>query len=136
MRIFEKISGWFAPRELTRNRIWFAFVMAALTDGAQFLLGPVGWVLLDDFLDVVAMVLISATLGFHMLLLPTFLIEMLPLADMLPTWTGCTAAVIMMRRKGQPQPAPLPTKMANVSPPIISESQPPRQPDSGLQPGK
>ena len=39
----------------------------------------------------------------------------LPIADMLPTWTGCTAAVVMLRRKAQAQPPPLPMKMAKVT---------------------
>jgi len=117
MQIVDRVTRMFGPRELSRTRIVFAMVVAALTDAAQFLLGPLGWVFLDQALDVAAMLLISAVIGFHMLLLPTFVIEALPLADMLPTWTGCTAAVVLLRRKQQ-QPAippPLPTKMANVS---------------------
>ncbi len=123
MKTFDKIAGWFSPAEITRKRMWFAFVVAGVTDTVQLLLGPLGWVLVDDLLDVGAMVLISASIGFHMLLLPTFVIEMLPLADMLPTWTGCTAAVVFMRRKGPTEPPPLPTKMAKVAPPVIKESQ-------------
>ena len=100
---------------LTRKRIWFAFAVAALTDSAQLLLGPLGWAFVDEGLDVIAMVLTTAAIGFHMLLLPTFVIELVPLADMLPTWTGCTAAVVMLRRKAQAQPPPLPMKMAKVT---------------------
>lgn len=137
MRIVDKISGLFVPPELTRKRMWVAFVVAAVTDTLQLLLGPLGWLVLDDLLDVIAMVLISAAVGFHLLLLPTFLIEMLPLADMLPTWTGCTAAVVMMRKRTQPQPPPpLPTKMANVTPPIIGETEPQPERAPGLEPNK
>lgn len=118
MQIVDRVTRVFAPRELSRTRIALALTVAGLTDAAQFALGPLGWVFLDQALDVAAMLLTSAAIGFHMLLLPTFVIEMLPLADMLPTWTGCTAAVILLRRKQQ-QPAvppPLPTKMAKVTP--------------------
>ena len=47
--------------------------------------------------------LTCAALGFHMLLLPTFVIELVPVADMLPTWTGCTAAVVMLRKRARAQ---------------------------------
>ena len=69
------------------------------TDVLQFALGPLGWMGVDEGLDVVATVLIWRTLGFHPLLLPTFVIEFLPLADVLPTWTGCVALVIALRRR-------------------------------------
>jgi hypothetical protein len=41
-------------------------------------------------------------LGFHPLLLPTFVVEFLPVADMLPTWTGCVALVVALRKRQQP----------------------------------
>jgi hypothetical protein len=63
------------------------------------------------------MVLTSAAIGFHMLLLPTFVIELVPVADMLPTWTGCTAAVVMLRKRAQAQEPPIPMKMAKVTEP-------------------
>ena len=94
-----------------------------MTDAVQLSLGPVGWFLLDEGLDVLAMVLTSAALGFHMLLLPTFVIELLPVADMLPTWTACTAAVVVLRKNAQNRPA-----SAIVAPPkIIDAASPPAQ---------
>jgi hypothetical protein len=89
---------------LTRPRIWLAYAIAASVDACQWLLGPVGWVLPDEVLDVVAGILISLTIGFHPLLLPTFVLELLPVADLLPTWTGCVALVILLRRKSDPPP--------------------------------
>jgi hypothetical protein len=115
MKFSERIASLCVVPVLTRKRIWFAFAVAALTDSAQLLLGPLGWAFVDEGLDVIAMVLTTAAIGFHMLLLPTFVIELVPLADMLPTWTGCTAAVVMLRRKAQAQPPPLPMKMAKVT---------------------
>jgi len=117
MKRGEKILRLFIAPELTRRRIWFAFIVAGLTDTVQLVLGPFGWVIIDESLDVVAMILTSASIGFHMLLLPTFIIELLPVTDMLPTWTACTAAVVMLRKKAQAKPPPLPTKLAKVSPP-------------------
>ena len=86
------------------------------TDGLQILFGPLGWAFVDEGLDVLAMVLISATLGFHILLLPTFALELLPVTDMLPTWTGCTAAVVMLRRREFAKTDGLPPKQINSQP--------------------
>jgi hypothetical protein len=93
-------------------------------------MGFLGWLGLDEVLDLIAMILICASLGFHMLLLPTFVIELFPVADMLPTWTGCTAAVVLLRRKTQSQSSPLPAKMATSTPPIITDL-PARQEQAG-----
>ena len=35
------------------------------------------------------MILTSWVIGFHFLLLPTFVIELVPVLDDLPTWTAC-----------------------------------------------
>jgi hypothetical protein len=100
------------PPLLTPGRTWLAYTIAVTTDALQFLLGPVGWAGADEILDVAAAVLMLRVLGFHPLLLPTFLIELLPMADMLPTWTGCAALVIGLRRRQQigrpPTPGPGP----------------------------
>ncbi len=136
MNIADKISQVFVAPQLTRRRIWFAFIVAGLTDTLQILLGFVGWLGFDEVLDVMAMILTSAAIGFHMLLLPTFVIELLPVADMLPTWTGCTAAVVMLRRRAQTQaaPPPLPAKMANVSsPPVSPDTTAPAESTGSLQ---
>jgi hypothetical protein len=97
------------PPVLTRRRIWLAYGIAVGADALQFLIalaGPPGW-FLDDAIDVVAMILLTVVLGFHPLFIPTFIAELVPLVDMLPTWTGCTAIVIALRRK-QPVPEPPP----------------------------
>jgi len=98
----------FLVRPLTRGRVLFAFGVAVTTDAIQVGLGPAGGIVVNQVLDVLAMVLISRAIGFHSLLLPTFIIEFFPLVDMLPTWTGCTAAVVMLRRRAAEPPAPLP----------------------------
>ena len=72
-----------------------------MVDGVQLVLGPLGWSIADETLDVLAMVAISWLLGFHPLLLPTFLIELFPVADVLPTWTGCVGLVVALRRREQ-----------------------------------
>jgi hypothetical protein len=47
------------------------------------------------------MVLTSWLIGFHWLLLPTFVLELVPVLEDLPTWTACTIAVIVLRKSGQ-----------------------------------
>ncbi|HEX5474449.1 MAG TPA: hypothetical protein VFX12_07295 [Vicinamibacterales bacterium] len=87
---------------LTPSRVRSAYGIAIATDVLQFVLGPFGWAGADELLDIFAMFLEVRLLGFHPLLLPTFLIEILPITDVLPTWTGCVALVIAMRKKTGP----------------------------------
>lgn len=110
---------------LTKSRIWFAVVVALVTDALQLALGPFGWVFVDEGLDIVAMVLISWAIGFHMLLLPTFVIKFIPGPDMLPTWTGCTAAVIMLRKRAQQKPPVDVTSEVTPIPPVQLNAQGP-----------
>ena len=98
---------------LTRRRIWLAFMVAIVADGLQLLSGPAGWFFFDEAIDVVAMILVSLLLGFHPLFLPTFVVKFIPVVDMIPTWTGCVAFVIALRRRQQRQPSPPP------APPVI-----------------
>ena len=84
---------------LTQNRVRLAFAVAIATDVLQLALGPFGWPLADEILDLVAAAATWKLLGFHLLLLPTFILEAVPVADLLPTWTGCVALVVAMRRK-------------------------------------
>lgn len=101
MKFLENVLHRFNRPVLTRSRIFFAFLVALGTDALQFGLGPFGWLFVDEGLDVLAMILISWAIGFHMLLLPTFVIEFIPGPDMLPTWTACTAAVVMLRKRAE-----------------------------------
>jgi hypothetical protein len=84
---------------VSRQRVIAAFVVALVTDAAQLLLGPLGWVGMDQALDLVAMILITALIGFHPLLLPSFFLELVPVADLLPTWTICVAMVVGFKLK-------------------------------------
>lgn len=106
--VFWGMGNRLLPPVLTRRRIWLACCLALAADGLQLLLGPLGWAGVDEVIDVVTMVLLTLTLGFHPLFLPTFVIEFIPIADMLPTWTGCTFLVIGLRRKQTAPPASTP----------------------------
>ena len=106
-KVFEAFLSQFQPPILTRERVRLAYGIAVTTDVLQLLLGPFGWAFADELLDVTAMILIWRLIGFHPLLLPTFALEFLPVADMLPTWTGCVAIVVAIRKRQQARmPAP------------------------------
>jgi hypothetical protein len=85
--------------DVTPQRVRAAYGVAIATDVLQFALGPLGWMFADEILDAIALVATTRLLGFHPLLLPSFLLELLPVADMLPTWTGCVALVVAIRKK-------------------------------------
>ena len=88
----------------TRSRIKAAYGVAIATDVMQLALGPFGWAFVDEILDVIALILTTRLLGFHPLLLPTFVLELVPIVDVLPTWTGCVALVVATRKKQPPTP--------------------------------
>jgi hypothetical protein len=103
-------QGWLQrlfPRApmLTTPRVRSAYLIAMAADVVQLLLGPAGWLFADEIIDVAAMVAISRLIGFHPLLLPTFVVELVPVADLLPTWTGCVALVVALRKREPPPPA-------------------------------
>jgi hypothetical protein len=109
-----KTSRFFRLPRLTRARIALALAVALFADGLQFFLGPLGWVFGDQAIDCVAMALTSWAIGFHILLLPTFVIELVPVLEDLPTWTACTIAVIALRKREQrniPPPAKQPVEI-------------------------
>jgi hypothetical protein len=125
MNFFDKLMDILPAPQLTRGRIVFAMIIAVVADFLQIVLLPLEWMFIQQIVDVVAMVLTSLVLGFHLLLLPTFVIEFIPGVDMLPTWTGCVIAVIALRKRGQ---AGTPSVTSDLPPVIdVEESKPPRQ---------
>lgn len=116
-----------------------ALGLALVTDGIQLIVGPVP--IVAEVLDVVVMLLMTWLIGFHLLLLPTFLVEFIPVIDMLPTWTACVAAVLAIRKREQSVPSTVSAPVAPVSaPPIIPRETdlPPQitsgEPDQGTRP--
>jgi hypothetical protein len=108
------------PPVLTTSRVRLAYAVAVTTDVLQFILGPIGWAFADEVLDVAAMALTWGLIGFHPLLLPTFVVEFLPIADILPTWTGCVAIVVALRKRpavkvAAPAEPPDPSSMSRDS---------------------
>ncbi len=92
------------PSKLTDERMAAALVAALVVDGLQFFMQAVP--LAPQLLDVVAMVLVTVAIGFHVLLLPSFVLELVPILNDFPTWTGCVIAVIALRRREARMPTP------------------------------
>src|SRR4051812_18196750 len=82
-------------------RLRSAYAVPMGTGLLQMLVGPFGWAFADEILDIIAAAATWRLLGFHPLLLPTFVVEFLPVSDLLPLWTGCVALVIATRRRQQ-----------------------------------
>jgi hypothetical protein len=83
----------------SRVRIAAAIAVAVAADAVPFLLGPLGWTFADEIIDVIVMAVESLLLGFHWLFLPTFVLEVIPFVDALPTWTACVLAVVAIRKR-------------------------------------
>lgn len=124
MKLLAKTARLFTVPVLTKGRIWFAFAVAGATDAIQVATGPLSWVFVDQALDVLAMGLTIGAIGFHPLLLPTFVVEALPLTDMLPTWTACTAAVVVLRKRAQAKPPPMPPSAIDLPPAAAAKELP------------
>ena len=100
--------------KLSRRRMILAFAIAIIADGLQYPITAAtatGILALpgeaaDFALDCFVMILTSWLLGFHWVLLPSLIAELVPGLDLLPTWTGCVAFVIWQRQKERKPPAP------------------------------
>jgi hypothetical protein len=97
-----------SPARLTRGRMLCAIAIAVAADVLQIMLVPLMWTFAQSLVDVVAMALVVLVLGFHPLLLPTFIIELIPGVDVIPTWTGCVIAVLALRKSAERKAAPPP----------------------------
>ena len=128
MSFFDKLTGRLSAPKLTRGRIALALLVALAADALQipFAVPPA-----TEIIDVIAMLLTMWLVGFHLLLLPTFIIEFIPIAGMLPTWTACVGAVIVLRKREQ---AARPT-VIDVDSTTATPSQPlPPQPNAAPPP--
>ena len=109
-----KLKSIFRAPVLSRTRMVLALAIAVAVDSVQLLTNAAGWFGFDQAVDCVAMILISWAIGFHILLLPTFVFELIPVLEDLPTWTACTVAVIALRKREQQKP---PSAPPSVPPP-------------------
>ena len=105
--------------KVSRARLRMALAIAILADVLQWCIGPFGWVGADQAIDIIAMICTIWLLGFHPLLLPTAVMEFIPVVDWLPSWTGCVLLVIARRKKEE-------TQMGREHDPVAAIVNPPR----------
>ena len=70
---------------------------------------------LDDIVDAVVCALLTWLVGWHYSFLPSFLVKMVPMVDLAPTWT---IAIMIATRKGS---SPVPPKLNELPPPKNSK---------------
>jgi len=89
-------------KALTASRIRAARALAVAADLLQVAVFPAfapGYLsVLNDALDVAVAIALFTLVGWHWAFLPTFIVELVPLADLVPTWTG--AVWIATRDRG------------------------------------
>ena len=89
---------------LSPGRVWLARGIAMAADLLQIVLFPYfaegALSPLDTVMDVVVGVVLVLLVGWHIAFVPTFVVEMLPMADLAPTWT--LAVFIATRGRGGP----------------------------------
>ena len=90
----------------TSKRVWAARALAVFVDGLQILTIPAffGGIAspMNDVLDVLAGVAFVLLLGWHWAFLPTFVTELVPFADVFPTWTAAVFFVTLGKRRPPP----------------------------------
>jgi hypothetical protein len=127
MTLTDKIkAACTAPQRLTIKRIVAAVAVALVADGLQIPFQAVP--LVPEIIDVITMAFTTWLLGFHLLLLPTFAVEFIPVVDMLPTWTGCVLAVIALRKRNQNNATNVttPHTLTTIAAPQKEDSTPPK----------
>jgi hypothetical protein len=82
-----------------------ALAIAFVADAIQLAVLPLfgmGWISpVSDALDVVVAFLLIRQLGWHVAFLPSFVVEILPVVDLFPTWTA--AAWFVGRQRSAPK---------------------------------
>ncbi len=131
MSLLNKLNNFNRPARMSRRRVAFVMSVAVVADALQFWLGPLGWFGTVQVIDVVAMIITTLTIGFHVLLLPTFLIELFPVISAIPTWTGCVVAVLALRGNDKPEDA---IEISTVAVPAAKLAVPPIIPPPRAKP--
>jgi len=88
---------------LTPSRLRTAWIIAIAVDALQLGLFPVTLTLstwLDKPLDLAAMGMLWYLVSWHWALLPTFVVELVPFVELVPTWT---LALWLISRKQKAQ---------------------------------
>jgi hypothetical protein len=95
------VPQWQAKRKLA----WTLAIIADVLQVALAPLAPVG-VTASWIIDVVMAITMIRLLGWHPAFLPTALAEVIPLVNLVPTWT----AAVWLVTRGQKSPAEMPRR--------------------------
>ena len=97
-----------AGRRISATRIRIARVIAVLADAIQLGLFPAFGVgalsIVNDGLDVAVGLVLMFLVGWHFAFLPTFVAELIPGLDLIPTWTVAVWFVTRHRTIDRPGP--------------------------------
>jgi len=89
-------------RAVSPARVRAARAVAISADLLQIVVFPAfiggAWSIVNDVLDVAVAVTMSFLVGWHWAFLPSFMAELVPVFDLVPTWT---AAVFFATRKAK-----------------------------------
>jgi len=84
-----------------RSTVAAAYIIALCADAVEIGLAPLfseGFMSpFDDIMDSIVCVVLTMLLGWHIAFIPSFVIKLLPIADLAPTWT---IAVLIATRGG------------------------------------
>ena len=97
------------------RRVLIARVLAVAVDLVQYALLPAALTPLNNVVDVLTGVAMLVLVGWHWAFLPSFLSELIPIWDLVPTWT----AAVWYVTSGAPPPgeAPPGAPAVRVEPP-------------------
>jgi len=98
------------PKVVTPEARRSALAIAFVADAIQLAVLPLfgmGWIApASDALDVIVAFLLVRRLGWHVAFLPSFVVEVLPIVDLFPTWTAAAWFVGRTRVARMPREIP------------------------------
>jgi len=114
---------------LSPRTVRAARTLAVTADLVQIVLLPVFWPGIlsaaNDVIDVAVAAALVAMLGWHWAFAPAFVAEMVPVFDLVPTWT----AAVLLATRGRAGPSGPPPAVDLVPPPALPPApQTPRDP--------
>lgn len=95
-----EMRAWMIPRRRVLAARGIAIAADLLQIGLLPLLAPGAISPAADAVDFGVAALLVALLGWHVAFLPSFLIELIPMVDLFPTWTA--AVFFVTRKRGPP----------------------------------